>query len=90
MKTAQRDVETLRSEEGDAGELIEGAHAFTFLLLAPGHSARDIEVKAGGGTLRVEAADIKIVRPLAGSVDPSTARWTYINGVLSVRVDKKP
>lgn len=86
---AQRDLDFLRTEEVYTGELIEGAEGVTFVLIAPGYSRRELSVKAGADRLVIEASDFKIAKPLGCTVDPNTARSTYVNGVLSVRVDKK-
>ena len=82
-------MEALRTDKGDEGEMIEGAETVTFVLLIPGYSGRDIRVKAEPDRLRVDAFDLAIVRPLGCTVDTTTVRSTYVNGVLSVRVDKK-
>ena len=75
--------------ESDPGELIEGADEVTFIMVAPGRTRMDLDVKAEDDRLRVESYDFKIVRPLHCIVDPSTAKTTYVNGVLSVRVAKR-
>ncbi|MDG6916774.1 MAG: hypothetical protein JRM85_04175 [Nitrososphaerota archaeon] len=49
----------------------------------------DIDVKAEDDRLRVESYDFKVVRQLGCAVDPSTAKTTYVNGVLSVRIAKR-
>ncbi|MDE1858543.1 MAG: Hsp20/alpha crystallin family protein [Thaumarchaeota archaeon] len=89
VRAAQEDMDGLRSKEADGGELIEGPDAVTFVLMAPGYSGRDFRATAEADRLKVEAYDLKIERPLGCTVVPSSARSTYINGVLSVRVDKK-
>ncbi|MDG6920052.1 MAG: Hsp20/alpha crystallin family protein [Nitrososphaerota archaeon] len=76
-------------EEADPGELIEGADEVSFVLMAPGHTRVDIDVKAEDDRLRVESYDFKIVKLLRCVVDPSTAKTTFVNGVLSVRVAKR-
>ena len=89
VQAAQQDIEGVRSREEDSGELIEGDDSFTFVLLAPGYSRRDIGVRAEADRLKIEAYDFKVVRMLRCEVDPASARSTYLNGVLSVRLDKK-
>ncbi|MDG6991529.1 MAG: Hsp20/alpha crystallin family protein [Nitrososphaerota archaeon] len=90
VKAAQDDLDRIREKKGDDGELLEGADSVSFLLLAPGYSRRDITVAAQADKLVVEAYDFKIARPLGCTVDPSSARTTFVNGVLSVRLAKKP
>jgi HSP20 family molecular chaperone IbpA len=87
VERAQGDLDGTR--EAGPGELIEGADSFTFVLVAPGYSRRDIGVRAEDDRLKVEAYDFKIVRAFGCAVAPGTARSTYLDGVLSVRVDKK-
>ena len=70
------------------GELIEGPSDVAFVLAVPGYRRADIGVYPEQGRLRVEAFDFKIVRHLRTPVDPSTARSTYVDGVLSVRLAK--
>ncbi|MDG7010972.1 MAG: Hsp20/alpha crystallin family protein [Nitrososphaerota archaeon] len=82
-------MDGLRAVEEERGELIEDARSVTFVLLAPGYSRRDIGVRTEADRLKVEAFDFKLVKPLGCTVDPTTARSTYVNGVLSVRVEKK-
>jgi len=57
--------------------------------MAPGYSGRDFRATAEADRLKVEAYDLKIERQLGCTVVPSSARSTYVNGVFSVRVDKK-
>jgi HSP20 family molecular chaperone IbpA len=73
----------------DEGELIEGPQDVTFVLVIPGYRRGDIGVYAEQGRLKVESYDFKIVRCLGSPIEPTTARTTYVNGVLSVRVDKR-
>ncbi len=54
-----------------------------------GRDRMDIDVKAEDDRLRVESYDFKVVRQLGCAVDPSTAKTTYVNGVLSVRIAKR-
>ncbi|MDG6986029.1 MAG: Hsp20/alpha crystallin family protein [Nitrososphaerota archaeon] len=88
VRAAQADIDGIRDKRGDAGELIERDASVTFILLVPGYSRRDIRVRAEADRLRVEAFDFKIERPLPCAVDPSTVSATYLNGVLSVRMEK--
>ena len=89
-RVAQRGAGRATAEgDPDPGELIEGTEEISFVLMAPGHSRLDIDVKAEDDRLRVESYDFKIVKLLRCVVDPSTAKTTYVNGVLSVRVAKR-
>ena len=89
VREAQADLDGVRDRRDDAGELIEGDGSFTFVLMAPGYSRRDIRVWAEEDRLKVESFDFKIERPLSCAVDPTTVSATYLNGVLSVRAEKK-
>ena len=73
----------------DEVELIEGPLDVTFVLVIPGYRREDIGVYAEHERLKVESYDFKIVRCVGCSIEPTTARTTYVNGVLSVRVDKR-
>ena len=88
-RAAQEDLVNVRSEREERGELIEGPNSFTFVLMASGYGRSDIAVNVERDRLRVEASDFKVVKGFRCIVDPSTARTTYVNGVLSVRVDKR-
>ena len=76
-------------EEKEPGELIEGSDEVTYVLMAPGRTRMDLDVKAEDDRLRIESYDFKIVKLLGCVVDPTTAKTTYVNGVLSVRVTKR-
>jgi HSP20 family molecular chaperone IbpA len=77
------------AKDPDSGEIIETAGEVTFVMLAPGYSRMDIGVRAEEDRLRVEAYDFKMVKMLRCRVEPTTARSTYLNGVLSVKVAKR-
>ena len=89
MRAAQDEMDALPSRGEDAGELIEGPYSVNFVILAPGYRAGGIEVMAEPDRLRIRTADFEIERALGCRVDPATAQTSYLNGVLSVRVDKK-
>jgi HSP20 family molecular chaperone IbpA len=89
VRSAQQDIEKVPGMEEDAGELIEDSDSFTFVMMAPGYAVRDVHVTLDVFTLTVETRDFRVNRALRSPVDPASARSTYLNGVLSVRVDKK-
>ena len=74
----------------DRGELVERADSVSFIMLASGYCLKDFKVRVVGGELRVEAPDFEVNRPLDCRVDPQGVRSDYRNGVLSVRIAKKP
>ncbi|MDG6988453.1 MAG: Hsp20/alpha crystallin family protein [Nitrososphaerota archaeon] len=89
-RAAEEDL--LREREArapDEGELIESPLDVTFVLVVPGYRRGDIAVYAEQERLKVESYDFKIVKCMGSPIDPTTARSTYVNGVLSVRVDKR-
>ncbi|MDE1853601.1 MAG: Hsp20/alpha crystallin family protein [Thaumarchaeota archaeon] len=94
MRAAQQDLEggwtgDGRGGERDGGEVIQSATEVTFILITPGYSARDFLARADETHLRVAMPGDEMVRQLACTVDPSTLRTSYVNGVLSVRMSKK-
>ncbi|MDG6909304.1 MAG: hypothetical protein JRN08_02950 [Nitrososphaerota archaeon] len=94
VRAAQNDLDGVPSvqspEPRDKGELVERAEFVSFILMAPGYCLRDFGVVIAGTELRVEAPDFDLVRRLGCAVEPSSVRTEYRNGVLSVRVAKKP
>jgi HSP20 family molecular chaperone IbpA len=92
VREAQEEVDGsgFGEERGDRdqGEVIEGAYAVTFILIAPGHGEREFEVRVSKDSLRVEADGLELIRRLRCRVDPSSLEHTYRNGVLSVRLAK--
>lgn len=89
VRAAQEDLEGVRPSREDPGELIEGPDSFTFVVMAPGYGRGDLQLSVEPGRLSVEAPGFKAARDFPCPVDPSTARSTFVNGVLSVRVDKR-
>lgn len=89
VKAAQRDVERAGRREAYRGELIEGPVSVSFILLAPGRRLGDFAVRVRGGRLEVRARGMRVSRKLGCPVDPSTARTTCVNGVLSVKLGKR-
>ena len=74
----------------DGGELVERADSVSFIMLASGYCLKDFKVRVVGGELRVQAPDFEVDRALDCRVDPQGVRTDYRNGVLSVRIAKKP
>ena len=74
----------------DRGELVERTDSISFILMAPGYLLRDFRVTAYRGVLRVLAPDFDVARPLACRVDPREVATDYRNGILSVRIPKRP
>ena len=69
---------------------MERPDSFTFVLLAPGYCAKDFRARVVKRELKIDAPDFEVARPLWCRVDPAALETDYRNGVLSVRVPKRP
>jgi HSP20 family molecular chaperone IbpA len=76
--------------QGEPDELVVGKDAVTYILHAPGYTAKEFLVSVLEDSVEVKTRDFLRRRPLEVNVDPASAKTTYNNGVLSIslrRVD---
>jgi len=76
-------------KEAEPDELIEGADRFTYILNAPGYQQGQLLVSVLEDEIDVKGPDFALKKHLSGRVDPDTAKSRYVNGVLSVTVEKR-
>lgn len=70
-------------------ELIEGRERLTYILNAPGYEKDELRVSVLEDALEVKGPDFLVRKRLPGGVNPETAKSRYLNGVLSVTMERK-
>ena len=80
--------ERVAEKRSNNSELIESSTHFTLIMHAPGYRKSQLRVSLLGDDLVVTAPDFTVHRPLRASVDRSSLASTYINGVLSAKLQK--
>jgi hypothetical protein len=73
-------------EDGVEDEVILGKKVVTYLLYASGRDLHDFTVTAREGEIEIKTSEFTLKKSLTATVDPATARATYRNGVLSLKV----
>jgi HSP20 family molecular chaperone IbpA len=81
----QLDDESVEVED----ELILGSENVTYLLYAAGRELEDFSISAGEEELEVRTREFTVRKALGARVDPTGARASYRNGVLSVKMKRK-
>ena len=70
-------------------ELIEGRDRLTYILNAPGYGKDDLRVSVLEDEIEVKGPDFIAKKRLPGRVEPDSAKSTYVNGILSVTLERK-
>ena len=70
------------------GELIESSTHITFIMHAPGYKSSQLKISLLGDDIVVTAPDFTTRRPLHAPVDGSSLVSSYINGVLSAKLQR--
>jgi HSP20 family molecular chaperone IbpA len=85
----QTSVQTAEAAPQSRDELIEGKDRLTYILNAPGYQKDDLLVSVLDSEIEVKGPDFIARKRLPGRVDPDSAKSTYVNGVLSVTLERK-
>lgn len=70
-------------------ELLESKDLITYLLDAPGRTSDELKVSVSADEVSVTLPDFVAKKHFPSKVDPSSAKVSYNNGILSVRVTKR-
>jgi len=70
-------------------ELMVGDDSLTYILEAPGYEKDELGVSVSSCDISVRGRDLETKKTFPVSVDPSSAKIGYNNGVLSVRVRRR-
>jgi len=70
-------------------ELLVGDDSLTYILEAPGYEKDELAVSVSPHDISVRRRDLETEKMFPVSVDPSSAKIGYNNGVLSVRVRRR-
>jgi HSP20 family molecular chaperone IbpA len=81
--------QTTRAAPQPQDEMIEGRDRLTYILNAPGYEKDDLRVSVQEDELEVKGPDFIVKKKFPGRVEPDTAKSSYVNGVLSVIVERR-